>query len=65
MSIRRFLLILLVVLIISLLLYPKGVWAELRRIYQQWNTILQLIVLMLIIYMFYGLYRIWATGMFR
>jgi drug/metabolite transporter (DMT)-like permease len=64
-SFRRFLFILLVVLLISLMLRPRGVWAELRRIYQQWNTILQLIVLMLFIYMFYGLYRIWVTDLFR
>ncbi len=55
MTIRRLLLVFLLLAFI-LLLKPKFVWSEIRRIRAQWNTILTLLVIVVVIYLLFGLW---------
>lgn len=61
MSLRRILLIVLV-LIILVLLRPSAVKSEVKRIYSQRETIWRLLSLLVILYLLYGLYTIWSGG---
>ena len=61
MSLRRILLIFLVLLVL-LILRPGVVKSEVKRIYTQRNTIWGLLSLVVIVYLLYGLYTIWSGG---
>jgi len=60
---RRILLVLLV-LVLIVLIKPKTVWSEFKRIRGQWNTILTLLVIVVAVYFAYGLWRAYGTGGF-
>lgn len=61
MSLRRILLIFLVLLVL-IVLRPGVVKSEAQRIYTQRNTIWRLLSLVVIVYLLYGLYTIWSGG---
>lgn len=61
MSLRRILLIFLVLLVL-IVLRPGVVKSEVQRIYTQRNTIWRLLSLVVIVYLLYGLYTIWSGG---
>lgn len=61
MTIRRLLLVFLL-LVLVLLLKPKAVWSEFRRIRGQWNTILTLLVIVVAIYLMFGFWRAYVSG---
>lgn len=61
MSLRRILLIFLVLLVL-VVLRPGVVKSEVQRIYTQRNTIWRLLSLVVIVYLLYGLYTIWNGG---
>jgi len=60
-SLRRILLIFLVLLVL-VVLRPGVVKSEVQRIYTQRNTIWRLLSLVVIVYLLYGLYTIWNGG---
>lgn len=64
MTVRRLLLVLLLVIIV-VVLKPKIVWQEFNRMWSQRETILRLLVTVVGLYLLYGLYTIWSTGVFR
>ncbi|MDE0143902.1 MAG: hypothetical protein OXI80_18515 [Caldilineaceae bacterium] len=61
MTFRRILLVLLL-LVLIVLIKPKTVWSEFKRIRGQWNTILTLLVIVVAIYFAYGLWRAYGAG---
>ena len=61
MTIRRLLLVLLL-LVLALLLKPKAVWSEFKRIRGQWNTILTLLVIVVAIYLLFGFWRAYLAN---
>lgn len=61
MTVRRLLLVLLL-LVFILLLKPKTVWSEIKRIRGQWNTILTLLVIVVGIYLLFGFWRAYGGG---
>lgn len=61
MSLRRILLVFLVLLVL-VVLRPGVVKSEVQRIYTQRNTIWRLLSLVVIVYLLYGLYTIWSGG---
>ncbi len=61
MSLRRILLVFLVLLVL-VVLRPGVVKSEVQRIYTQRDTIWRLLSLVVIIYLLYGLYTIWSGG---
>ena len=63
MTIRRLLLVLLLFVLI-VLIKPKTVWSEFRRIRGQWNTILTLLVIVVAAYFIFGLWRAYVSGGF-
>ena len=63
MTIRRLLLVLLLFVLI-VLIKPKTVWTEFRRIRGQWNTILTLLVIVVAAYFIFGLWRAYVSGGF-
>lgn len=60
MTLRRLVLVFLVILIL-VLAKPKWVWGEIRRIRSQWDTILRLLVVVVVVYLLYGVYTVWVT----
>ena len=63
MTIRRLLLVLLLFVLI-VLIKPKTVWSEFKRIRGQWNTILTLLVIVVAVYFIFGLWRAYVNGGF-
>ena len=61
MSLRRILLVFLVLLVL-VVLRPGVVKSEVQRIYTQRDTIWRLLSLVVIIHLLYGLYTIWSGG---
>ncbi len=64
MTVRRLLLVLVLVTLV-VLLKPRVVWQEFSRMWAQRETILRLLVTVVGLYLLYGLYTIWSTGVFR
>jgi succinate dehydrogenase hydrophobic anchor subunit len=63
-TVRRLLLVLVLVTLV-VLLKPRVVWQEFSRMWAQRETILRLLVTVVGLYLLYGLYTIWSTGVFR
>ena len=61
MTIRRVLLVFLLLFLI-ILMKPKTVWSEFKRIRGQWNTILTLLVIVVAAYFIFGLWRAYVGG---
>ncbi len=61
MTIRRLLLVVLL-LVLIVLIRPKTVWSEFKRIRGQWNTILTLLVIVVGVYFAFGLWRAYVSG---
>ena len=61
MKLSRLLLVLLL-LVLIILMKPRAVWSEAKRIRSQWNTILTLLVIVVAIYLLYGFWRAYAAG---
>lgn len=55
--VRRFLFILLLILIVAVLAKPSGTWKELKRIWSQKDWLLQVLAVVISAYFIYGLYR--------
>jgi glycopeptide antibiotics resistance protein len=62
-TIRRLLLVFLLFVLI-VLIKPKTVWSEFKRIRGQWNTILTLLVIVVAAYFIFGLWRAYFNGGF-
>jgi hypothetical protein len=60
-TIRRILLVFLLLFLI-ILMKPKTVWSEFKRIRGQWNTILTLLVIVVAAYFIFGLWRAYVSG---
>lgn len=60
MRLRTLLFVLSLLIILLVFWRPKQILAEFQRIHSQWDTILRLLVLLIVGYMFYGLYQIWS-----
>ena len=63
MTIRRLLLVFLLFVLI-VLIKPKTVWSEFKRIRGQWNTILTLLVIVVAVYFIFGIWRAYISGGF-
>lgn len=62
MTIRRLLIIFLLIGLL-LLLKPKAVWSEFQRIRSQWNTILGLLVVVVAVYLLYGVWTLFSNDL--
>lgn len=62
MTLRR-LLFLILILLLVFVLRPSAVMSEVRRIYSQRETIWKLLTLVVFVYLLYGLYTLWQSGL--
>lgn len=62
MTFKRLLLLLLLAVLI-VLIKPSILWDEASRIWSQRETILRLLVLVVGLYLLYGLYTIWSANL--
>jgi hypothetical protein len=60
----RRLLVLLALIILLLLLKPRWLWRELNRIWSQRETIIRLLMIVIAVYLLYGVYTIWMGEIF-
>lgn len=62
MTFRRIplVLLLIVLFVFIFLIKPKTFWSEIKRIRNQWDTILTLLVIVVAIYFAYGLWRVYG-----
>ena len=57
-------LLLLIILIIIVTMYrPRGVWREVKRIWGRRDYVLRVVVVVVGIYLLYGLYNMYERGM--
>ncbi len=59
----RKLLVVILILALVFMLRPKGVWGEAKRSWEQRNRILRVLVVMIGVYLVYGLYKMYQAGM--
>ena len=55
--------IVLLILTLIFLLRPRGVWGEAKRSWEQRNRILRMLVIIIAVYLVYGPYKMYQTGM--
>lgn len=59
----RKLLVVLLILALIFMLRPKGVWGEAKRSWEQRNRILRMLVVIIAVYLVYGLFKMYQSGM--
>lgn len=62
MNTVRILLVIIVALVV-VIYYPRGVWRELKRVWARRDWILRISVVGVSIYLLYGLFRMYQQGM--
>lgn len=62
MNLVRILLVIIVALVV-IIYYPRGVWRELKRAWARRDWILRVVVVGVGIYLLYGLFRMYQQGM--
>ena len=60
----RKLVIVIALLLLVFLLRPKGMWGELKQSWEQRNRILRVLVIMVVVYLVYGFFKIYQSDMF-
>ncbi|MFN2203580.1 MAG: hypothetical protein ACK2UO_20455 [Caldilineaceae bacterium] len=59
----RKLLIVIMILALAFLLRPRGMWGEARRSWDQRNRIMRTLVVIIGVYLIYGLFKMYQAGM--
>lgn len=47
-------------LVLLVIWQPKVIWSEIQRIRSQWDLILRLLVIVILVYIGYGIYQVWS-----
>lgn len=63
MNVRRLVIFLIIILLLALF-RPSGVWRELKRIWEQRETITRILTVLVLAYLAYGIYRLYTDGWF-
>jgi len=63
MSVRRLVIFLIIILLLAVF-RPSGFWRELKRIWEQRETITRILTVLVLAYLAYGIYRLYADGWF-
>lgn len=61
MNFRRFVTVLIIILLISIF-RPSGFWRELQRIWAQRETITRILTVLVLSYLAYGIYQLYSEG---
>lgn len=61
MSFRRFVTILVIILLLAIF-RPSGFWRELTRIWDQRETITRILTFLILVYLAYGVYQLYQEG---
>lgn len=64
MNFRRLTIVLIIILLITIF-RPVGVWRELKRMWDQRETITRILTVLIVAYLLYGIYRLYADGWFN
>jgi hypothetical protein len=64
MSFRRLVIFLIIILLLAIF-RPSGFWHELKRIWEQRETITRFLTVLVLAYLLYGIYRLYADGWFE
>ncbi|MCE7988623.1 MAG: hypothetical protein DYG89_46295 [Caldilinea sp. CFX5] len=63
MNVRRLVIFLIIILLLAIF-RPSGVWRELKRIWEQRETITRILTVLVLVYLAYGIYRLYSDGWF-
>ncbi len=63
MNVRRLVIFLIIILLLAAF-RPSGVWRELKRIWEQRETITRILTVLVLAYLAYGIYRLYTDGWF-
>lgn len=63
MSVRRLVIFLIIILLLAVF-RPSGFWRELKRIWEQRETITRILTVLVLAYLAYGIYRLYTDGWF-
>jgi hypothetical protein len=63
MNVRRLVIFLIIILLLAVF-RPSGVWRELKRIWEQRETITRILTVLVLAYLAYGIYRLYTDGWF-
>jgi hypothetical protein len=61
MTIRRFIFFIVIILLLAIF-RPSGFWNELKRLWEQRETITRILFLMTMVYLLYGIYQLYTEG---
>jgi len=64
MNVRRLVIFLIIILLLAVF-RPSGVWRELKRIWEQRETITRILTVLVLAYLAYGVYRLYTDGWFE
>lgn len=64
MNVRRLVIFLIIILLLAVF-RPSGVWRELKRIWEQRETITRILTVLIMAYLLYGVYRLYTDGWFN
>jgi hypothetical protein len=59
----RKLIVVLFILLLVIMLRPKGVWGEAKRSWEERNRILRVLVVIIAVYLIYGVYKMYQADM--
>lgn len=61
MTIRRFVFFIVIILLLAIF-RPSGFWHELKRMWEQRETITRILFFMVMAYLLYGIYQLYTEG---
>lgn len=62
--VRKYIYLFLIIVLLWFYLGPRGLWKEFRRIWSQRERVLRMLVVVIGLYLIYGIYTIYAQGTF-
>ena len=63
MTFRRLVTFLIIILLVAIF-RPSGFWRELKRIWEQRETITRILTTLVLVYLAYGIYMLYSEGWF-
>ena len=63
MTFRRLVTFLIIILLVAIF-RPSGFWRELKRIWEQREVITRILTTLVLVYLAYGIYRLYSEGWF-
>lgn len=61
MTIRRLIFFIVIILLLAIF-RPSGFWNELKRMWEQRETITRILFFMVMVYLLYGIYQLYTEG---